>query len=159
MAVLRNEKAVERFVKDSGSQIVEGVSQAIKGDVQPVLLCNPFPVCNIVRSQTATGGNATIYTTPTDEDFYLTSCSVAIDASAGTGSSVLIRATIGGAVQNIIYAASDFGAGLNEVSPATGSNNMTFPFPIKIDRNTAIEIVEASGDVGFATIAGYTVSD
>lgn len=116
--------------------------------------------CNIVRFATATYAASTIYTTPATEDFYLTSISfgLAKDATADppTGTTRIIG-TIDGAIQHLLSI---------PVLTLTASQDvvtMNFTTPIKIDRNTAIQVAAfTSGSLGLlyrsATITGYTVS-
>ena len=121
------------------------ISSEIADNIAPVVIIEPYQ--NIVRSVNSL---ATIFTTPSDKDFYLTSAilSVAKDAAA-TGTSVTITAIIDGVTQTIVAV-----AGITLTANAQTVNEQCY---VKIDRNTAIAISGANWTVYRGIIKGFTV--
>jgi len=107
------------------------------------------PVANIVKSATTA---TTIYTTPTDKDFYLTSLylSVAKDA-AQTGTSASITAIIDGVTVNLLSFISI------TLTASEVADNIVFNTPIKIDRGTAIATVASNWTSSRSGLTGYTL--
>jgi hypothetical protein len=137
------EKFKEKFFSPEAS--VKGFSDII----QPVVEIDQ-PIINVVKYGTA---SATIYTTPTDEDFYLIgyqiiSMSVAQNA-AGTDYINVVMPT--GETQriacNVLYTSA--------TSEATQVNTMCFPAPILLRKGSNIASVKASSFATFM-IYGYT---
>lgn len=112
--------------------------------------------CDIVKSTAVTNATTgTVYTTPSDKDFYLTAIHLAIykDATA-TSTDTSIRAFIQGLNTGILRVP---GLTLTAQSEAM---TLSFPTPIKIDRNTAITIdntTNVANIKAFGSIIGYTV--
>ena len=138
---IQNAEVIKQILTDTYiNPLKEKVPNQLASKIVPVLSVNPFRVANIVRYGNASG---TIYTTPTDTDFFLTG----FNMSALTGSCIL-SIIIDGAT--VTLARIEAGAGL---ITATANN---FPFPIKLDRGSNIVMGAALG--GNITIIGYTVN-
>lgn len=111
--------------------------------------------CDIVRNvaRTATGVS-TIYTTPTDQDFYLSSVSVQLIADATNDStSGFVRATIGGASR--FFLITKFAT-----TATQSAMQWNLPVPIKIDRGTniTVEYTSTAGAMNVnGTIVGFTI--
>ena len=113
--------------------------------------------CNICRNATATNTAAaqTIYTTPSDKDFYLVAAmlSVAKDATS-TSQRTVINATVDGVSKFILVI-----EGI-ATTAQFDSISQNWPIPIKVDRGTIISL-QNTGGVSYcssnATIQGYTV--
>lgn len=114
------------------------------------------PVCNIAKwLNPVVSGTGTLYTTPSDKDFYICSAALAVikdatcDVSIG---SIAISITTGGLSQNILMIP------VLTTTAQSGEINITFPFPIKCDRNSAVTLTGtyAAGLMSrSASIAGY----
>lgn len=127
----------------------QGLPAKVIPNVQPIIDINPLshPILNIALSVTAFG---TIYTTPTNTDFYLTSFSMGFQEPNQNYKDISIKAyinnikTVVGTIQNGVS-----GDSLNLV--------YSFPFPLIIDRNTDITF-ETTGSFTsvIATIQGFT---
>lgn len=95
---------------------------------------------NIVKfDSSTTTADLTIYTTPSDRDFYLTYAQISIAKNAtddGTNTSMTI--VVGGAtvtlisIRGLTTTAQDQSAGLS------------FPIPIKLDRGSAIKVIHST---------------
>lgn len=112
--------------------------------------------CNIVRRQEAINVlTATIYTTPTDKDFYLTAATLSfIKDATSTSLSSTIRVVIEGITWQILSLAQ------LTLTAQSGNQSISFPFPIKIDRGTNITVqnnTNVANVATYGTIMGYTV--
>jgi len=122
------------------------------------------PFCNIVRrASSATTGNTTIFTTPAGQDFYL--CSVwlsYVKDATNDGVNVTITAPIEGTAQRLMD---------HNTATTTAVNGhwaeISFPVPIKIDRNATILLAKtftagtgtySAGLTGFTVDAGNQLS-
>jgi len=118
-------------------------------------------VTNICKSNTRTSsGSATVYTTPSDEDFFLTSATLSVvkDATCddATGATASIACIIGGGSQTLMAI-----SGL--VTTATAQTlSLEFNPPIKVDRASNISVSGNTYTAGLksrsASITGYTTS-
>jgi hypothetical protein len=116
--------------------------------VVPVMEVNPKLLrrCEIVRTNAASNATtATIYTTPTDKDFYLCGASLSVIKDV-TSTSVVsaIAAPVGGGTTDTrrILVISEISVTIQNGSVAT-----SFQTPIKIDRGVTI-VVTNSTNVG-----------
>jgi hypothetical protein len=128
-------------------------SNEIADFIQPVI--NIYASPNIIRKGTASNSTSgTIYTTPSDKDFYLTNCAISVtkDAtSTSTGSD--IQVTINGVTFQILTLAT------LTLTAQNMSNSMDFSNPIKIDRGTPIQILNATNVANVravGNIVGFT---
>lgn len=112
--------------------------------------------CDVAVAATLTNGTSqTIYTTPTDKDFYLTSanCSVIKDVTS-TSTDTTIVVTIGGSTTAVLRI-----AGIT-LTAQSGSMSQTFNTPIKIDRGTGISLQNTTNVANInakGCITGFTV--
>lgn len=147
------------------SQMVKEISEAFKIDERIEKIPNAIPVCeanpkiikngftkyNVLNAATS----AVIYTTPADQDFYLTSAAIAfIKDSSSTSTLFQINYTEANASTSIplLYYPSI------TLTAQSGSNNIVLPHPVKIKRNTQITIStdQATAVVRAAgTISGF----
>lgn len=123
-------------------------------EVNPKLLKN----CNILRHATAINTTATtVYSVPSDIDFYLCGCSLSVikDATA---------TSINSAIQITVDGDSNFFrpisiAGLT-LTPQSLSESVDFNRPIKVKRGTNISVINSTNVANCtssACIWGYTV--
>lgn len=110
--------------------------------------------CTIVRQQVATNAtSAVIYTTPTDQDFYLTAATIAwVKDATATALYTRIGTTIGGGNVQLIPL-----TGLT-LTATNGSSAVSFPVPIKIDRGVTINLEVSTNTANVtarASIVGY----
>lgn len=126
-------------------------SEQIPNILTPVVPIVPY--ANVVKSAgIGSGGTSTtIYTTPTDRDFYL--CSAWLSLAQDAGSAVTehyIRAYVGGSQINILA---------KECIASTAQSDtitISFKFPIKIDRNTALTVEHGAASAVVNTLGGIT---
>lgn len=150
----KNSRIKNYFVDVLGlNPIQDHIPDSVMPSIQPVVEADK-KVCNIVRGTTGTGTTATIYTTPSDQDFYLTSATLSWSKDAtATAVSCNISATISNTTQVIINL-----AGLT-LTAEQNSNTIVLDPPIKIDRNTAITLNNGTNVANIrsaGTIIGYT---
>jgi len=125
-----------------------------KPDIQPVIEAGPkFTTIIKTLSRTTTSTGTAIYTTPVGKDFYLTFVSLCVTKDANSDNTgVSISIVNEGERRNIINLCTQ--------SVTAGSHNMALPlpYPVKVDRNTAINIYMtfAAGTMaGNVTIGGF----
>jgi len=134
----------------NNSEILQGIRNAAKlqlgKDITPNQLAPAVHASIEVNPQIVKPGiiagngfvnqtSVTVYTTPIDQDFYLTSACIAFikDASA-TSLSCYFTATINGATVAFLRC-----PGIT-LTAQSGQNSMVFPHPVKIDRGTNIGV-------------------
>ena len=137
------------FNLKSGDPLSSEISDQIIANV-PIVR-----VCNIVKHQSGSATTTSIYGTPADKDFYITACmlSVSKDVTA-TSNSTWIQATLDGVAIKLALI-----AGIT-LTPQSEVVSISFPNPIKVDRNTGILLNNATNVATLraeATIMGYTV--
>jgi len=132
-----------RILNLKGQENVSEVADLI----QPTIEIKPN--LNIVRNS-----DGTIYTTPSDKDFYLTAAEIATaHAATDTGTDANILATIQGSANQRLVVIKELN---NPGVPSTQTAIMYFNPPLKIDRGTAI-IISATNFTGArGCINGYT---
>ena len=143
----QNTNITQEIKSALGLSELTGYPRKVADAIIPVLQVNK-KYCNVVRS-TLLIAPTTLYTTPTNKDFYL--CSAWISA-VGNSTDVLERimtVTINGEAQVILQF---------KVITATAGTSETLSInpciPIKIDRGT--NIVISGQELGSAGIVGYT---
>lgn len=140
--------------KEFNIPLAENVTLPVNNSIQPVYEVKK-KICNIVRSSTATNStSSTIYTTPSDKDFYLSSYVLTVikDATA-TSISTRISVIIDGATQVL--------SRIDGITLTAQAHTITLglPIPIRIDRSTNIVVTNTTAVanvIGAATIVGYT---
>jgi len=125
----------------------------IKDDIQPVVSLNPTITDKVFyKTETATS-ESTIYTTPTDKDFYITFANLAITKNVTNDNIVVvIRAYVDGIYRTILA--------INSQTLTVHSFAVTqaFIYPLKVDRGTNITILGAfaAGAISkAATVGGF----
>lgn len=159
MATIYNSDLTKELTKGAGLQTSKDViPNQIAEKVVPVMEVNPklLRVVNVHQRNTATNAtSATIYTTPADRDFYLTGLTISMikDATA-TSTSSFISVYINGLQNQIAHIVS------LTLTPQYAAYSKDFTVPIKLDRNTAIVIGNATNVANITssgTIQGYIV--
>lgn len=112
--------------------------------------------CNIVKGLTVTNSTGgTIYTTPTDKDFYLTSLALAfIKDVTSTSTGIAIEVIIDGATVQILHFPC------LSLTVQSDGIAVSYPQPVRIDRGTAISLVNATNVANIAirsSLTGFTV--
>lgn len=149
-----NTSLFSRALQIFGSKAGDYLSADVHPNIQPVVLLEP--TMNIVRNAAANNATtATIYTTPTDKDFFLCSGSLSVikDATA-TSTLTAITAFVDGVAQNILTIAG--------ITLTVQQQQNVFQITgrgLKIDRGTVITVTNTTnvGNVSAnACIQGYT---
>lgn len=151
---------LKNAVKDAiSSGSLEGLPSQILDKVAPVIDVNPNHCRTISIVKGGTCGNTTtttIYTTPTNQDFYICGFSIATirDATA-TSTSAQLTCYINGVNTPLIRLPA-----ITLTVNSTFGMSVNLPFPIKVDRNTIIAITNTTGTANVYTSAqiyGYLV--
>lgn len=143
-------------------QLRDIIPNQLADKIVPVMEVNPklFRRCNITRGVSkTTSGTQTIYTTPSDREFYLVGImgGLAKDAvcDVATGR-IQISAIINGDTQSIMDLP------VLTLTAQSLTNSISLSDPIKVDKNTAIVIsgtFTAGAMSRTGTIIGYTVEN
>jgi hypothetical protein len=134
---------------------LKGESTNVIADfIQPIMNIQRF--CNIVRNVSSDNAtSATLYTTPSDKDFYLVSASLSfVKDITATTTGVSLRAVVEGVQRRILELAC------LTLTVERGQLNISLNNPIKIDRNTNISVDSITNNANFnirGQIIGYTV--
>lgn len=130
----------------------------LANQVIPVINVNPkdYRICNINKTTVATNStSAVIYTTPADKDFFITACSLTVIKDATSTSTLSrIKLTIDGAEASILPITT------LTLTAQDSAFSISFPNPIKIDRDSIISITNSTNVANISTrasIHGYTV--
>jgi hypothetical protein len=157
MATIYNSELSKGMQKDAGIQISkDSMPTQLAEKVVPVMEVNPRLLrrCNIVRVNAATNSaSATIYTTPTNQDFYLCGATLGVIKDVTSQSlSTRLNVTIDGVVQPIMHIPSISLTVQSEVMA------LSFPFPVKVDRGTNITVTNSNATANItasSSITGY----
>lgn len=141
MATIRRGTIV-RDIIDSLKLQVAGVMPDQTSD--KLVLTYDFKNVQVINSvKVGTCANATsttIYTTPSNKDFYIHALAMNVVKDAtNTSTLTAINCSINGALQNILYI-----AGVTLVAQ-NDTISISLPIPIKVDPNTAITLTNSSG--------------
>ncbi len=153
MSKHNNPSISERARRIFNNQLNEEISNEVLDYITPTIEIKPR--VNIGKYSSLTNSlGGTIYTTPTDKDFYLTFCCLGVikDVTATSVESYL-SAVIDGVR---VYILDIPGITL---TPQDQTLCVSFPLPIKIDRGTTININSSTNVANtrvFGSILGYT---
>ena len=157
MARINNPDTIKRMMDDAKIQTsTDAVPQELASKVVPVLIANPGRFLNVVEYTAANNAStATIFTTPTGKDFYVTSISLSFIKDVNATSTYSdVRGIVGG--RTLVFLR------LPQITLTAQSHGttLTLPFPMKMDRGSVLTVNNSAG-VGEITatacITGYTV--
>lgn len=145
MSKHNNPSISERARRIFNTQLNQEISNEVLDYITPVV--NITPKCDIVRSNVQT---ATLYVTPTDKDFYLTSAYCEAGFSGNGQSTTFISLVINGVTQKIVQLK------VTNLATTTANDSVSVNpiFPVKVDRGTNIELNVSNWGAG--GIIGYT---
>ena len=155
MVTNTNPKVASNLSEAGKLQQSEGVPSQISDQYVPTLDVNPVPtkVVDVVKVNSTTGTSTTIYTTPTDEDFYLTGLELSISKLAtNTATNSYIQIEVNGLVTKLCWIAQT-------ASTARDAEvQRDFTYPIKVDRGSAIQIINSAGTniLSLGVVTGFT---
>lgn len=113
----------------------EAIPNQLSNTIAPVLDIAPKFTTIVKASSLATSAPATIYTTPTNKDFYLTFLSLSVSKDAACdGVDYYITIYIDGAAIRFPRMA------MQTLTASSMTREISFAYPIKVDRGTAIQI-------------------
>jgi len=160
MARINNSDTIKRILDDAKIQTaIDNVPQELASKVVPVLIANPLRVVNVTGNGTKlTTGQYTIYTTPSDKDFYLTNASLHNQSDATADNTfITLDCTMKG--QN---SANLLRMGKITLTAFSGSISHNYFNPILLERGTTISLnttFTAGVSQTDATIQGYAVGE
>lgn len=157
MVSINSTDAIQRFVDDARLQSSQGVPTNLNNSVQPVFEINPrltryADIVKYALLSNATAANM-YANTPTDKDFLITGAQLTwIRDATATTTQISINIPIGGAAVNLLTV-----PGIT-LTAGQGSISLSFPTPIKVDRNGLIRVVSGTNVGNFvahAVVYGY----
>lgn len=116
----------------------DSVPSQLAEKVVPVMEVNPRLLrltTNAPQIASSTTGAKTVYTTPTNQDFYLTGFTFAYikDATSDAATSLDFRVKVNGATLTL------FSFPIITLTASSGQISVTLANPLKLDRNTVID--------------------
>lgn len=133
----------------------ETIGNEVLPYITPTIAVTRF--CDVIFDNVASNTTSTtIYTTPTDKDFYLVGAILSfVKDGTSTSTSSSITATIGGVSNKVILRLATL-----TLTAERGQISYNPSIPIKIDRGTNIAVTNSSGTANITArgvIHGYTV--
>lgn len=127
--------------------------QNAQGFIQPSIEVGPKTSSIVKNASSASTGNTTVYTTPLDQDFYLTAAQLTTTQNVTSdGIDTSITVVIGGATLRILSLS------FQGVTVCSKEAQLSFSYPLKLDRGTGI-VLGGTFTVGAQTkramIMGY----
>lgn len=135
----QNREVTREIQKIAGLSELTGYPRKVADAIIPVINVNPKRVVNVCESNTAASSNATIYTTPSDKDFYLCTLFLSsVDFEADSLNYDLISAVMKGKdtrtfLKNYVYSVTG-------KDPIAVTNSITLNPPALLERGTAITL-------------------
>jgi hypothetical protein len=160
MVQIKNNDTIKEIIKGANIQTNEQIPLELARSVVPTMEVNPALLrkANIVRGGTANTSSSTssVYTTPTDRDFYLTSVNYFItkDAASDNASNTVIINVAESGDQVLISVPAITATAL------TYGTSLTFSHPIKLTRGTTVRMSSsftAGVLIRSLNITGYTI--
>lgn len=138
MARIHKSELTDNLKRLSGLQQSEAAPNQITNWVQPTLSVDPSHAHIAKFNGSNTTGVVVAYTTPTDKDFYITSLHASLSKDAACDLVTChVQCVINGETISLLI-------GYNPSLTANNYNrDISFPFPIKVDRNSNIQITGA----------------
>lgn len=141
------------------SQVINETRDALKINTAVEKIPNAIPVIEVgVKSvknliikalDKSSAASSTIYTTPSNQDFYIVGAQLSrIKDAACDSSSVTLSAVIGGATSTILTLAGF------TLTAQDGSITICFTHPIKVDRGSTITLYNGTKTVGNILTSG-----
>lgn len=137
MANINKSPIIQRVIEVLGIQAAkEGVPNVTADKIQPVVEVTPITNAVYHREWTTTLDSSAILTTPsTDTNFYITYAQLAITKDVACDNVLAsIYATINGVIVNILCIPTQ------TLTAGSHSVQLSFPKPIKLDKNTLVRI-------------------
>jgi len=155
MPEIQNQKTIKEIRLAGGLGILE-TPKSLSNQVVPVFNVNPkdYRVINVIKDvASVTTGDSTVYTTPADKDFFLSSYILSTQADVTADSTFVKLQIIQDGTAKIIALMRKL-----TLTTFSGVVSMNLMNPIKVDRGTAITITQTftvgASTVG-AVICGY----
>lgn len=157
MAKIYNNEVGKRLAKNAGIQVsVDKVPIELAEKIVPTMETNIELLRKCTRREYGLANNsasATVYTTPTDRDFYLCGAQLSyIKDATATSAYSRLNVSVDGAILSIIHIPQF------TLTAGNGSVAININPPLKVDRGTAISVVNSTNVANVQTagnIWGY----
>jgi len=154
MAKIEKREVIQKLIEGLRLSVgAENVPQEVEDKIRAVFITNEENIVNVLRNVTkTTTGSATMFTVPSDKDFFLTGLtfSYTCDATADSIQYILQLALEGDAARSIVI------LGKQTTTATTDHIELTFPVPLKLESGTTIAISQTF-TVGTSRIAGSCI--
>lgn len=158
MVEVQKSEVIEYLIKGLRlSPGLDSVPKELAKQITPVFNVEPVKYNNIIRyAQIVATGNTTVYTTPTDKDFYLNYLNLTSEwDAAATPTEISIKCTPYGSAAVVIISFA-----VNSLNPSTDRDSVTALMnPIKLEPGSNVLLTATFGAgnlVANASIGGYT---
>jgi len=139
-----NPSIIERASRILNSKQGDFLSDEVAGPVATIEL---KPAVRLIASTVASTSSSTnnAQTTPADKDTYITGVAlsfvkdVTCDAADGSLRAMVV---VGGVTRNLLS------FGILTLTAQSGSNSISFPYPIKVDRNSSLGLAQSTFTAG-----------
>lgn len=160
-AKIYNSNLTKEIIDGAKLQVQDGnIPSEIGNTVLPTMEVNPnlLRICNVVKMNSLNNAlTETIYTTPSDKDFYICSASLTMNKDVtATTTNVNLTCTINGQSATLLRIAT------LATTADTNSISINPRFPIKIDRNTTISLTSATNVANVragASVIGFLIDN
>lgn len=149
-------REVTNRISDELKVTANVISTKVNDNIQPVISVNQERYVDIIRdAERSATGSGSLYTTPTDKDFYLTGVWLSNQSTVVCDNVYIeIYCYIGTAPRRLIRLVKP------SVTAFSDAKFVSFPTPIKVTRGTSIDInsvFSAGASVSYGILYGYTV--
>lgn len=157
MVEIQSKEVIDKMSEDLKIQPALALPRMLGNAIIPVFDAGPRKACNIIKNSTVSDAVlGTLYTTPSDKDFYLNSVSLSVTKDAGNtsiASYIELTDVFGNVTKCIVLRYEPSTAGSHH-------DSICFPMPIKLKKGTTISIKNTASTASIdtnATITGFTV--
>jgi hypothetical protein len=143
-------------------QLTDTIPSQLADKVVPVMEVNPklLKVCNIVKSATCNNATtATIYTAPTDRDFFIVSAALSVIKDV---TSTSVQSAINVVPEDAVTGSNICVLAGITLTPQTLAISQTFIPPLKLKRGSVIGAINSANVANVraeATITGFTLDN
>lgn len=158
MVKVENGEVIQKLQDVARPQFPFQIPTELNKDIVPTIEINPAlqRIANIIRAGAANNAtSATIYTTPSDRDFYIVAAHLSVSKDAtntSTSSALDVQAAEDNSGRTILQLAT------TTLTVQQASLSISFPTPLKVARGTPIRVLNDTGVANITTqggIVGY----
>lgn len=157
MVDIQSKEVIDKMSDELKIQPALALPRGLVNSIQPVYSVNPPKIVNIVKQiSRSTTGSPTIFTTPSDRNFYLTSISFSATANSSADNTTYLVTAV---PKNQSSSSTLLELRKTTLTAFNGNQFNNYPIPLLLEKGTAITMgstFSAGTSVHSATITGYT---